>query len=164
MMHAWPDNMTISAYHGIHRRPYDFLSHPMAPCSSPTTPVAKSETTTGASASTSAPLLRIIARTIASSPTPTPRAFATASCFIRPLSSSQEHHDLTNSFSSPNDWSSRGASPSRAPRSTCVRRMPTKAQRIPSRRRSQRSRVHAFTHRHASNCVHPSPPEHRSRN
>jgi hypothetical protein len=32
MMHAWPDNMTISAYHGIHRRPYDFLSHPMAPC------------------------------------------------------------------------------------------------------------------------------------
>jgi hypothetical protein len=32
MMHAWPDNMTISAYPGIHRRPYDFLSHPMAPC------------------------------------------------------------------------------------------------------------------------------------
>jgi hypothetical protein len=32
MMHAWPDNMAISAYHGIHRRPYDFLSHPMAPC------------------------------------------------------------------------------------------------------------------------------------
>ena len=32
MMHAWPDNFTISAYHGIHRRPYDFLSHPMAPC------------------------------------------------------------------------------------------------------------------------------------
>jgi hypothetical protein len=32
MLHAWPDNMTISAYHGIHRRPYDFLSHPMAPC------------------------------------------------------------------------------------------------------------------------------------
>ena len=32
MMHAWPDNFSISAYHGIHRRPYDFLSHPMAPC------------------------------------------------------------------------------------------------------------------------------------
>ena len=32
MLHAWPDNMAISAYHGIHRRPYDFLSHPMAPC------------------------------------------------------------------------------------------------------------------------------------
>jgi hypothetical protein len=24
--------MAISAYHGLHRRPYDFLSHPMAPC------------------------------------------------------------------------------------------------------------------------------------
>jgi hypothetical protein len=32
MMHAWPDNMNISAYHGIHRKPYDFLSPPMAPC------------------------------------------------------------------------------------------------------------------------------------
>ncbi len=32
MLHAWPDNMAISAYHGLHRRPYDFLSHPMAPC------------------------------------------------------------------------------------------------------------------------------------
>ncbi len=32
MMHAWPDNMDISAYHDLHRKPYDFLSHLMAPC------------------------------------------------------------------------------------------------------------------------------------
>jgi hypothetical protein len=32
MLHAWPDNMTVSAYHGLHRQPYDFISHPMAPC------------------------------------------------------------------------------------------------------------------------------------
>jgi hypothetical protein len=32
MLHAWPENMDISAYHGLHRKPYDFLSHPMAPC------------------------------------------------------------------------------------------------------------------------------------
>jgi hypothetical protein len=32
MLHAWPDNMHISAYHGLHRQPYDFISHPVAPC------------------------------------------------------------------------------------------------------------------------------------
>ena len=32
MLHAWPDNHDISAYHGLHRKPYDFVSHPMAPC------------------------------------------------------------------------------------------------------------------------------------
>ncbi len=32
MLHAWPDNTTVSVYHGLHRQPYDFLSHPMAPC------------------------------------------------------------------------------------------------------------------------------------
>ena len=77
----------------------------MAPCSSLTTPAARSGTTTVASDFTSAPLFRIIARTIALSPTPTPRASATASCSIQPPSSSQGHHDLTNSFSSPNNWS-----------------------------------------------------------
>jgi hypothetical protein len=44
-----------------------------------------------------------------------------------------------------------------------ARRMPTKDQGIPSRRRSQRSRAHAFTQRCASH-IHPSPPEHRYRN
>jgi hypothetical protein len=32
MMHALADQPNISAYHGIHRKLYDFLSHPLAPC------------------------------------------------------------------------------------------------------------------------------------
>ena len=32
MMRAFADQPNISAYHGIHRKPYDFLSHPLAPC------------------------------------------------------------------------------------------------------------------------------------
>ena len=32
MMRSYADQPTISAYHGIHRKPYDFASHPMAPC------------------------------------------------------------------------------------------------------------------------------------
>jgi hypothetical protein len=33
MMCAFADQRNISAYHGIHRKPYDFLSHPLlAPC------------------------------------------------------------------------------------------------------------------------------------
>ena len=32
MMRAFADQRNISAYHGIHRKPYDFLSHPLAPC------------------------------------------------------------------------------------------------------------------------------------
>jgi hypothetical protein len=32
MLHAWPDNSNVSAYHGLHRKPYDFISHPVAPC------------------------------------------------------------------------------------------------------------------------------------
>jgi hypothetical protein len=31
MMRSYADQPTISAYHGIHRRPFDFASHPMAP-------------------------------------------------------------------------------------------------------------------------------------
>jgi hypothetical protein len=31
-LHAWPDNSNVSAYYGLHRKPYDFLSHPVAPC------------------------------------------------------------------------------------------------------------------------------------
>jgi hypothetical protein len=103
MMHAWPDNMAISAYHGIHRKPYDFQS--VAPSWSPTTPAAPNGTTTGASAFTSAPPSPTIALTAASSsPTPTLRASATASCSIRHPSFSQVHPGLTNCFNSPNDW------------------------------------------------------------
>jgi hypothetical protein len=32
MLRAFADQPNISAYHGIHRKPYDFLSHPLAPC------------------------------------------------------------------------------------------------------------------------------------
>ncbi len=32
MMRPFADQPKISAYHGIHRAPYDFLSHPLAPC------------------------------------------------------------------------------------------------------------------------------------
>jgi hypothetical protein len=32
MMRAFADQPNISAYHGVHRKPYDFLSHPLAPC------------------------------------------------------------------------------------------------------------------------------------
>ncbi len=32
MLHAWPDNMDVSDYHGLHRQPYDFILHPVAPC------------------------------------------------------------------------------------------------------------------------------------
>ena len=32
MMRPFADQPNISAYHGIHRAPYDFLSHPLAPC------------------------------------------------------------------------------------------------------------------------------------
>jgi hypothetical protein len=32
MLHAWLDNINVSAYHGLHRKPYDFISHPVAPC------------------------------------------------------------------------------------------------------------------------------------
>ena len=32
MMRAFADQRNISAYHGIHRKPYDFISHPLAPC------------------------------------------------------------------------------------------------------------------------------------
>jgi hypothetical protein len=31
-MRAFADQPNISAYHGIHRKLYDFLSHPLAPC------------------------------------------------------------------------------------------------------------------------------------
>jgi hypothetical protein len=32
MLRAFADQPNISAYHDIHRKPYDFLSHPIAPC------------------------------------------------------------------------------------------------------------------------------------
>jgi hypothetical protein len=32
MLRAFADQPNISVYHGIHRKPYDFLSHPLAPC------------------------------------------------------------------------------------------------------------------------------------
>ncbi len=32
MIRAFADQPNISAYHGIHRKPYDFLSYPLAPC------------------------------------------------------------------------------------------------------------------------------------
>jgi hypothetical protein len=32
MMRAYADQPSISAYHGIHRSPFDFASHPLAPC------------------------------------------------------------------------------------------------------------------------------------
>jgi hypothetical protein len=32
MMRSYADQSTISAYHGTHRRPFDFASRPMAPC------------------------------------------------------------------------------------------------------------------------------------
>ncbi len=32
MLRAFADQSNISTYHGIHRKPYDFLSHPLAPC------------------------------------------------------------------------------------------------------------------------------------
>jgi hypothetical protein len=32
MIRSYADQPTISAYHGIHRRPFDFASHPLAPC------------------------------------------------------------------------------------------------------------------------------------
>ena len=32
MMRPYADQPPISAYHGIHRRPFDFASHPLAPC------------------------------------------------------------------------------------------------------------------------------------
>jgi hypothetical protein len=112
MLHAWPDNMAISAYHGLHRGPYDFLSHPsMAPCGTllvahTTTPAALSGTITGASVSISVPPSpTITALIIASSPTPTSRASATASCSTRPPSFSRVHLGLTSSSSSPNAWS-----------------------------------------------------------
>jgi hypothetical protein len=33
MMRSYADQPAISAYHGIHRKPFDFFSHPLAPCS-----------------------------------------------------------------------------------------------------------------------------------
>ncbi len=51
MLHAWPDNMHISAYHGLHRQPYDFISHHAGLFSSPMTPSARNGTTTGESIS-----------------------------------------------------------------------------------------------------------------
>ncbi len=32
MMRSYADQPSISAYHGINRRPFDFASHPLAPC------------------------------------------------------------------------------------------------------------------------------------
>jgi hypothetical protein len=32
MMRAFADQPNIFAYYGIHRKPYDFLRHPLAPC------------------------------------------------------------------------------------------------------------------------------------
>jgi hypothetical protein len=32
MMRSYADQPAISAYHGIHRQPFDFASHPLAPC------------------------------------------------------------------------------------------------------------------------------------
>ena len=32
MMRSYADQPSISAYHGIHREPYNFLAHPIAPC------------------------------------------------------------------------------------------------------------------------------------
>ena len=32
ILRAFSDQLNISAYHGIHRKPYDFLRHSLAPC------------------------------------------------------------------------------------------------------------------------------------
>jgi hypothetical protein len=78
MMHAWPDNMDISVYHGLHRQMGQPWAHRILSRPSPH-PLS---------------ILSLLHRRHGS---------AIASCFIRPLSSSRAHLGSTSFSSSPID-------------------------------------------------------------
>jgi hypothetical protein len=100
MMRAFADQRNIFAYHGIHRKPYDFISHPLAPCGTLIVLHNSHQRETGTTldilASTSGPRLHTIDLTAASSKTLTQYEYQIVSSCSRLRSSFLGPAGLTN--------------------------------------------------------------------